>query len=335
MLFLRLFCIRNPVLPALLISLCALPSAKATDAFSMKRCVNMGNALERPNGASWGGRYYTQEDYERIADAGFDTVRIPIRWSDYTGPAPNYRIHPDFAALAEQNVDAALAVGLNVILNVHHFEEIMEKPVEQQARFLSLWQQIGTMFADAPEQVWFEPLNEPKDQLFGRAMRRTLLSAVAVIRQTNPNRIIILGGEEYSGIRTLGSNALPPDENIVYTVHYYDPFDFTHQQAEWLGDARPKRKRGWGSVKDKKQLRRAVETAVFFRGAVKRPIFVGEFGVHEAVKPRARVKWITAVKEAMEAADIPWCLWSYGNTFALYDDETGWDKQMLEVLIGD
>ena len=49
--------------------------------FEMKRCVNMGNALEAPSGAPW-GRLYSQEDSARIAAAGFDTVRIPVRWSD-------------------------------------------------------------------------------------------------------------------------------------------------------------------------------------------------------------------------------------------------------------
>ncbi|MEL7446340.1 MAG: hypothetical protein AAGK02_11090, partial [Pseudomonadota bacterium] len=68
------------------------PAPVAAD-FKMKRCVNMGNALEAPNGAPW-GRNYAKEDYERIKVAGFDTVRIPVRWSDYTGPAPSYRIHP-------------------------------------------------------------------------------------------------------------------------------------------------------------------------------------------------------------------------------------------------
>ncbi|MEL6531397.1 MAG: cellulase family glycosylhydrolase, partial [Pseudomonadota bacterium] len=81
--------------------------------FQMKRCVNMGNALEAPNGAPW-GRLYSEEDYARIAAAGFDTVRIPIRWSDYTGPAPTYRIHPDFAEVVDNNIRWALRNDLNV-----------------------------------------------------------------------------------------------------------------------------------------------------------------------------------------------------------------------------
>ena len=110
--------------------------------FQMKRCVNMGNALEAPNGAPW-GRLYSEADYARIAEAGFDTVRIPIRWSDYTGPAPTYRIHPDFAEVVDNNVRWALKNDLNIVLNIHHFEEIMEQPESQMERYRAIWDQIS------------------------------------------------------------------------------------------------------------------------------------------------------------------------------------------------
>ncbi|WP_209347178.1 glycoside hydrolase family 5 protein [Pontixanthobacter sp. CEM42] len=306
-------------------------TASVEQAFQMKRCVNMGNALETPNGVSWGG-LYGPEDYQRIAAAGFDTVRIPIRWSAYTGPAPEYRIHPDFMKLAKANVQAALDADLNVIMNIHHFEEIMDKPEEQMPRYIALWKELSAAFADAPDNVWFETLNEPNKNLKGKLMRQTQTAALAIIRSKNPERIVIFGGEDWSGIRSLGSNAATDDPNVVYTYHYYDPFNFTHQQATWLGDDMPKGKRGWGSSEDRQQLAADVATAVAFRDAVKRPVFVGEFGVNDPVDAGERVKFNDAVAEALEGADIPWCLWAYGNTFRLYTDEKGWDEPMLRAL---
>lgn len=300
--------------------------------FQMKRCVNMGNALEAPNGVQWGGGYYDAEDYARIKAAGFDTVRIPIRWSAYTGPLPEYRIHPDFMALAKSNVQVALDNGLNVIINIHHFEEIMDNPEQQMPRYIALWNQLSTAFADAPANVWFETLNEPHKNLKGAMMRKTQSAALQIIRAKNPTRIVILGGEDWSGIRTLGSNLASDDPNIVYTYHYYDPFDFTHQQATWLGDDMPKGTRGWGSKPDRAQLAADVATAVAFREATGRPIFVGEFGVNDPVAPKERVKFNNAVAAALEEAQIPWCLWAYGNTFKLYSEEKGWDEPMLKAL---
>lgn len=302
--------------------------------FQMKRCVNMGNALEAPNGAPW-GRLYEEADYKRIKEAGFDTVRIPVRWSDYTGPAPAYRIHPDFAELVDANVDWALSAGLNVVLNIHHFEEIMDQPGEQTERFRALWEQISPRYADRPANLWLEVLNEPHKNLKGRQMRSLQRQAIEIIRKDNPTRIIMLGGEEWSGIRTLGTNLSSNDPNVIYTFHYYDPFNFTHQQASWLGDDMPKGKRGWGSKADKAELAQAVEIAKAFREATGKPVFLGEFGANAPIDNKERVKWAGAVKIAMEDANIPWCLWAYDNTFALYSTETGWDQEMLKALTSD
>lgn len=306
-----------------------LPVAQA---FKMKRCVNMGNWLETPNGVSWGDDSYGPEDYQRIRAAGFDTVRIPIRWSAYTGPEPEFRIHPDFMELAKSNIQAALDADLNVIMNIHHFEEIMNEPASQMARYIALWKQLSVAFADAPSNVWFETLNEPNKNLSGKLMRQTQSAALAIIRAKNPDRIVIFGGEEWSGIKSLGSNAASDDPNVVYTFHYYDPFDFTHQGATWLGDDMPKGKRGWGSKQDRAQLAADVATAVAFREAVGRPVFLGEFGANDPIDPKERVEYAGAVSEAMEGANIPWCLWAYGNTFRLYTQAKGWDEPMLRAL---
>lgn len=302
--------------------------------FKMKRCVNMGNALEAPNGAPW-GRLYAAEDYARIKQAGFDTVRIPVRWSDYTLSAPEYRIRTDFAELVDQNIEWALANKLNIIINVHHFDELMAEPETQVDRFRALWSQISARYAGLPANVWFEVLNEPHTNLKGPEMRSLQRQAIELIRGDNPSRIVILGGEEWSGIRTLGSNLWSDDPNLVYTFHYYDPFSFTHQKAKWLGEDMPKGTRSWGSKADRSELAAAVETARAFRKATGRPIFLGEFGANSPIDNAQRVKWAGAVRNAMEEANIPWCLWSYGNTFALYSNKRGWDEAMLEALTGD
>lgn len=322
---------------ALLTSGLALLSSNAfaanIDAFDMQKCVNMGNSFESPRDAPW-GKPIDPKYFFMIKEKGFDTVRIPVRWSDYTKSAPDYMIETDFMTKVSDIIDAALAQDLNVILNVHHFEEIMEDPKGQTKKLLAIWKQLADKFKDKPDDLWFEVINEPFNKLEGRDLLVLQTKAVRTIRKSNPDRIIILGGEDWSGIRTLDTNIMPPDANIVYTFHYYDPFTFTHQKAPWLGEAMPKKKRGWGSKEDHAELAKAVQTATDFKTIIERPLFVGEFGAYEKIKNSERVEYVGAVREAMEEAQIPWCLWSFSNTFALYDPENSkWDKDMLEALI--
>src|SRR4051794_25399343 len=59
------------------------------------RGINLGNALDAPQEGAWGVKL--EDSYFRvIADAGFGSVRIPIRWSTHAESTPPYRIEPDF-----------------------------------------------------------------------------------------------------------------------------------------------------------------------------------------------------------------------------------------------
>lgn len=244
-----------------------------------------------------------------------------------------YKISPAFMIEVETVVQAALDADLNVILNMHHNEEIVVDPKAAMPAYVAAWEQIAEHFKDSPDSLWFETLNEPHKALKGDLMRESQALGIAAIRETNPDRIIILGGEDWSGIRTLDTNMAPPDENIVYTFHYYDPFDFTHQKAAWLGDSMPKAERGWGNEEDRKALDLAGDIASAYRSKMNRPVFMGEFGANSPIKNSDRVKWAGAVRTEMEGHQVPWCMWAYSNTFAIYDnDAEKWDQKMLAAL---
>lgn len=324
-------CITPLCLSTSILAQTAIPLSVSSQ-FDMQKCVNVGNSLEAPTEGDWGPPIDLAH-FSLIKQAGFDTVRIPVRWSAHTGGAPEYKIDPIFMARVDSVVSTALANNLNVILNIHHFEEIMAAPKGELRKLVAMWRQIGIQFSDAPDDLWFEALNEPFENLKGPIMQAAQKASTMAIRESNPTRIIILGGEDWSGIRTLATNIAPPDDNIVYTFHYYDPFNFTHQKAPWLGKDMPKKKRSWGNSEDHNELDAAVKTATDFRSLVGRPIFMGEFGAYQGIKNKDRVKWVGAVRKEMEVGNIPWCLWSFSNTFALYDaDRKSWDQDMLDAL---
>jgi endoglucanase len=305
----------------------------ATNSLPVGRCVNMGNHLEPPTEGGWGGRLIADDDFRIIAKAGFNTVRIPVRWSTHTeGPA--HTIDPAYMARVKSVVDSALASGLNVVLNSHHFDEIHTDPSDANiAKLAAMWAQIAASFADRPaSRLWFEIENEPHKEFNDSNLLKVLEPALVQIRKTNPDRPVIIGGEFWSGINSLKTLKLPDDPNIIPTFHYYDPFDFTHQGATWV-DPVPPMGRAYGTVKDAALLAADVQKVRDYIARTGKTPFMGEFGANGPIPLKERVKYQATVRKAFDEVGIGMCAWGFTNTFPLYDSKKKkWVPGMLEAM---
>ncbi len=322
-------------LVALLLGAMASTSALArTHSLPVGRCVNMGNHLEPPSEGEWGGKKIDKADFQRIAKAGFKTIRLPVRWSTRAEAEAPHTIDPAFMKRVKTVVADARAAGLNVILNSHHFEEIHKDPSPANiARLAGMWKQVAAEFANQPEaHLWFEIENEPHDKFNDSNLLDVLNPALAEIRKTNPTRAVIIGGEFWSGINSLKTLKLPDDPNIVPTFHYYDPFNFTHQGATWV-DPAPPVGRSYGTAEDAQLLKDDVEKVrVYMKRTGKTP-FMGEFGANGPIPLADRVKYQKAVRVAFDAVGIGMCAWGYTNTFPLWDQKTKkWVPGMLDAM---
>jgi endoglucanase len=310
------------------------PAIAKTDSLPVGSCVNMGNHLEAPTEGAWGGRKIADDDFLIIAKAGFNTVRIPVRWSTHTGSAPQYSIDPVFMTRVKRVVDLARAAGLNIILNSHHFEEIHSDPSAAHiAKLAAMWGQIATTFATAPTtNLWFEIENEPHDKFNDSNLLKVLTPALLEIRKTNPDRPVIIGGEFWSGINSLKSLALPDDPNIVPTFHYYDPFEFTHQGATWVNPS-PKMGRKYGIDRDAANLKADVQKVRDYIAKTGKTPFIGEFGANAPIPLYERVKYQMTVQRAFSDLGIGMCAWGFTNTFPLYDsDKKQWLPGMRAAM---
>ena len=301
------------------------------DSFNTKRCMNMGNALDAPKEGDWGHKI-DAKSFKIVADAGFDTVRIPVKWSAHTSGAPTFRIKERFFQRVTEVIDQALANDLQVILNIHHFDELNEAPEENYAKFIALWDQIATRYKDLPESVYFEVINEPNGNFKGDIMRKIVTQGFKKIRETNPTRILIMGGDDWSGIKTIPSIPAIDDPNQVYTFHYYDPFEFTHQKAGWT-DLKNSGTKGWGSSADKAELKAAARYAAKVQRETGIPLFLGEIGAYEKAPYSGVVNYTLETRKAFEAAGISWCVWNFTATFPFYDTKRKeWDLKKLGAL---
>jgi endoglucanase len=306
----------------------------ATDSLPVGRCINMGNHLEPPSEGAWGGRKIPDDDFQIIAKAGFNTIRLPVRWSTHTGGAPLHTIDPAYMKRVKQVVSNARAAGLNIILNSHHFEEIHTDPSDANiAKLAAMWSQIAPAFADQPtDKLWFEIENEPHKEFNDSNLLKVLNPSLVAIRKTNPDRPVIIGGEFWSGINSLKTLKLPDDPHIIPTFHYYDPFDFTHQGATWV-ETPPPMGRAYGTAQDQAALKADVKKVRDYIAKTGKTPFMGEFGAHSPIPLEERVKYQAAVRKAFDEVGIGMCAWAYTNTFPLYDsDKKQWVPGMLAAM---
>lgn len=207
-----------------------------TDPFG--RGINFGNALEAPREGEW-GLTLVEPYVAEIAEAGFRTVRLPVKWSAHADEAAPYTIDPAFLARVDEVVGWILDHGLGVVVNVHHYDELATEPEAHVERWLGIWRQLAAHFEGAPDALAFELLNEPHGALSDALWNAMVARALAVVRAEHPTRWVVIGPTSWNAIGALPGLAWPDDDRLVVTVHLYDPFEFTHQGAEWVDPAPP------------------------------------------------------------------------------------------------
>jgi endoglucanase len=296
------------------------------------KCVNMGNHLEPPTEGGWGGRKIADDDFRIIKAAGFDSVRIPVRWSAHAQTSAPHTIDPAFMARVKHVVGLAEAAGLGVILNMHHYDELYKDPDAHRARFAGLWRQIASEFRGSGSKVWFELINEPVNKLDDSNLLSVLNPALAEVRATNPTRPVIVGGQNWSGIPSLSTLQLPDDPYVVPTFHNYDPHAFTHQGAQWSNPV-PPLGRTFGSPQDYAELNANLRKVQDYMQRTGRVPFLGEYGVidHPKVPLSERVRYYREITSAYASIGVQSCAWGYTNTFKLRQGNA-WLSGMVEAI---
>ncbi len=301
----------------------------------LRRTVNLGNALEAPNEGEWG--VILQAEYFRtIAEAGFTAVRVPIRFSAHADEKPPYTLDPVFLARVDWVVQNAIKNGLVVILDMHNYLEIFDDPAGHRERFVALWQQIAEHYQGYPDsQVYFELLNEPNGNLDAAKWNALLVETLAIIRQSNPTRPVIIDPTNWGGADGLSSLQLPNDPNLIVTFHYYLPFEFTHQGAEWMAGSDSWMGTTWDGTPDQvATIANDFDSVSTWVAENNRPIFMGEFGAYSKGDQASRVRWTTAVRQAAEERGFSWGYWEFCSGFGVYDPVANqWREDLLHALI--
>jgi endoglucanase len=312
--------------------------AAEPDAFAYNRLlgrgINLANALDAPHEGDWGVTLKA-EYFQLISQAGFNSVRLPIRWSAHAQSTPPYTIDPKFFERVDWAIDQALSQKLSVVIDLHHFIEMDRDPVGNRQQLLALWDQIARRFQSRPPTVFFELFNEPQDQFTDDLWNEFLPELLEEVRRTNPSRMIIIGPGYWNGLDHLSALHIPDaDQRLIVTFHYYKPFHFTHQMQPWLPESMAWKGTSWGSAADRDELHRNFEIAANWSRQHRRPLYLGEFGVSEQAQVEARALWSQAVIREARRDDFSWAYYQFCSNFGVYDAAAEkWNQTLLDALV--
>lgn len=309
---------------------------------NLGRGINLGNMLDAPTEGYWG--FKAEPRFIDLAAKNFATVRVPVRWSNHAARTADATIDEVFAKRVDSVIDALLAKGVYVIVNVHHYNQLHGEPphpsefvVESsdlEARFLNIWKQLAERYKSRSSKLLFELLNEPHGRLNGEPWNELASRALTIVRQSNPTRTVLVGPSYWNNARDLPKLKMPlADRNLILAIHNYEPLGFTHQGLRWIVMAQPVGTTCCDAAQ-KKLITDGLDAAKRWSDANGYPVHLGEFGVVLQAPESSREAHIRFVRDEAEARGFGWAYWELVSDFGVYDARAyRWREPVRRALL--
>ncbi|HRK32293.1 MAG TPA: cellulase family glycosylhydrolase [Tepidisphaeraceae bacterium] len=305
--------------------------------------------------------YFTDTDAANLRSLGLTHIRIPIQptfFFDFANPTKLRKIHLD--ALHDA-INIALRNDLGVI--VAPIGRLQNAGIDP-----SMLQKATTFYrllsADLrgfdPERVFIQLPGEPAGTPDQWQPAQEQLAAA--VRSAAPEHTILAttplkfgyGENDWGTVDALRQLRPVADRNVVYGLHYYEPYFFTHQGASWalagyeyLHDvpypSTPESAelaaqqiaietagtgfeylaeyvRYFGQARwDANIITARLQTAFDWAAQWNVPLVVDEFGVYAfaGANVASRDAWIRDVRLAAEQAGAGWTMWDFADDFGL------------------
>lgn len=282
---------------------------------------NLGNQLEcsapgmdgesmvigNPDGAinaetAWGNPKVTKRLIKAVKDAGFNAVRIPVRWQCHITNSVAMSIDKEWVDRVKEIVDWCLANDLKVIINAHHEKWLEGHPLYQYKeencqKLALLWFNIASEFQGYDERLAFAGTNEvhirdnwgkpeAENLAVQNAYNQTFVDIVRATGGNNEKRHLIV--QTYVCNPDFGINdgdfIIPTDiegnglQYMSVEFHYYTPWDYAGECTyDFWGT--PYKEYGPASPSDEKTMTDFLDRVQSVWGAAGLGIVIGEWGV--------------------------------------------------------
>lgn len=280
---------------------------------------------------------------ESIADAGFETVRLPVAFDHFM--ADSYaQLNDGILQKLHYLYKRCELLDLKLVIVYHYGKLNNDNRYSENDRIIRLWKQvIDAMKGYSTNHLFYELYNEPTTDM--DVWKSTATTLVRELRKEDEDRIFIIGGANYNGINELlymGKLSID-DGKILYTFHFYEPYIFTHQGADWTPEKTfitgfpypycERKMPGLYNAPSQSQLaldyerypREANYDAVRSRirdikiaaDRLNLPLICTETGVINLADKKSRAAYLRDITTIMDEFDIPVMLWDYSEKFSI------------------
>ena len=333
--------------------------------------INITNWLEEDGTLFKGTFKFDETDVKLMADNGIKSLRLPIDLDQYatnrdkfvadtTGTVELTFDDANLFAVLDSFVEWTGKHGMSFVIDYHEYDNSYNVTSAKKPRYTkmmaSVWKHVAAHYADNErEDIFFELLNEP-DMTNGKVSSILWHAAaqedIDSIRTVDTKHTIIFGDAQWYSISLLAKSKPLNDDNVIYAVHTYDPFAFTHQGADWANTKTiknlmfPYDKEKWSEFSAdfgvNKNTDKGVKESIlnYYKignketilnkvlpakeWAVKNnvPVIINEFGAYRNKSDAQSVlNYMTALKEISDTLQIPLTHWGYTGGFALFESE--------------
>lgn len=224
----------------------------------------------------WGKELWNKDTLKELMEEWQATVvRLPIG-SHKDNPGYLSDNGKDVAlGRAKRMIDAAIELGLYVIVDIHN-----HKAIDHKEKSINFMFEIAEIYGDH-SHIMYEVINEPVDYTWDE-IKAYAEEAINTIRAAAPNAICMVGLPEWGSKLEVVHESPLSLENIMYTYHFYA---------------------GSHKEKDRNRLEKALKENI--------PIFVSECGVSEASgNGKADYDEFDNWLDLLKKYRVGWCGWA-------------------------
>ena len=284
--------------------------------------TNLGNTLESCDTwidasstsnyeTAWGQPVTTQEMINGMKAAGFDSIRIPVAWSNMMADDGTYTINEKYFNRVETVLNYALNADMYVIINIHFDSgwwarfgsKTEQERKDAMTKYKTMWTQIANRFQEYSDRLIFESANEElgtrlnstddykgsgyyaKDDLdslykLTNEINQTFVDIVRSTGGNNARRFLLIAGYDTDISKTCDLRYKMPtdtiDSHLMVSIHYYSPATYCivdNPKNSWGYDA------SWGTDEDIKALQSELSQMRISFVNKGYPVIIGEYGV--------------------------------------------------------